>query len=351
MEKRVLLTGITGFVGSHFFEHLMKTTDWTVVGFHRSSIAGDLNRLGEMLDANPEWEQRLKLIRHDLRDSIHELIDKRIGKVDYVLHLGASSHVDRSIDHPLDFFDDNLGGTLTILEWLRKKPATERPLLNYFSTDEVYGPAPEGTFFTENDAHRPNNPYAAAKAAAEDACEAYHNTYRMPIIISNSMNIIGERQHPEKYLPLVIGKVLKGEKLYIHADATLTQPGKRHYLHARNICAAVVYMLEHGYTGGHFCDRYNVVGDEELDNLEFAKLITEYVNDWRQWNDDSAAAPLELNYELVDFHSSRPGHDLRYGIDGSKIKKLGFHYPVSFRDSLKKTVFWTLDHQKDWLLL
>lgn len=348
--KRVLITGVTGFVGHHFFEHIMKNTNWHVVGLARSSIAGDLHRLSEVLKGREGWNHRLTVIHHDLRDSIHELMDERIGHIDYVFHIGASSHVDRSILYPLQFLRDNVEGTVNLLEWLRKrneKPTSESPGVEkflYFGTDEVYGPAPEGVFYKESDRVHPGNPYSASKLAAEAFCMAYQNTYGLPILITRCMNIIGERQHPEKYVPLIIGKILKGGVLKIHSDPSKTQPGKRHYLHARNIASACVHLIESGVVG----EVYNVVGDKEMDNLELAKLIESFVREWFIERGVMGVDEAVLKYELVDFHSSRPGHDLRYALDGSKLRESGFSYPVNFEETLKKVVYWTLDHP-EWL--
>jgi dTDP-glucose 4,6-dehydratase len=165
------------------------------------------------------------------------------------------------------------------------------------------------------------------------------------------MNIFGERQHPEKFIPLIMRKVLTGEKLLIHSNKEKTQAGKRHYLHARNICAATLWVLENGENldGSATKGRYNVVGEIELDNLALAQMVTKFVNEWIIEKAGEDKAPLELNYELVDFHSSRPGHDLRYALDGTHLKEAGFSYPVSFEESLRKMIFWTLDNKEQWL--
>lgn len=341
MSKRILLTGISGFVASHLFEHIMINTDWSVVGSYRNNTAGSLLRIEEILSKRPEWNDRLTLLRLDLNDTINHTDKKRIGKIDVVIHAAANSHVDRSITNPMEFVQDNCVATVKLLEYVRQLPVDDRPLFYYFSTDEVFGPAPKDRNYTEEDRHRPNNPYAAAKSASEQFVQAYGNTYGIKFIISNCMNIIGERQDPEKYVGLVINKVLKGEKLSVHASPS-GEPGKRHYLHARNIASAVTFLIENGQSG----ERYNVVGDKEVDNLEMAQLIAQYVNEWQTQHGQT---PTPLVYELVDFHSSRPGHDLRYGLDGSKLKSMGFSYPVSFEDTLKRVVFWTLDNKERWL--
>lgn len=368
MPKKVLITGGAGFVGSHLVEAVLKNTDWEITTLDRFDAAGNPNRLSEMLETTPGIDRsRVKFVFWDLKAELNDGVKKRLNApFDYIMHLAAGSNVNKSIEDPLSYFMDNCIGTVNLLEYARKGGLSSPHRKEggdydgkflYFSTDEVYGPAPfdmeKG--YREWDRHNPNNPYAAAKSAAEMACISYAHTFKIPLVITNCMNIIGERQDPDKYVPLVIGKVLRGEQLLVHSDKTKTQAGKRHYLHARNICAAAIWILENGKVldGSGTQGRYNIVGEEELDNLEMAKLVTSYVDEWRQKNLSHAEQPtvpvLSLNYEMVDFHSSRPGHDLRYALDGSHLSEAGFAYPVSLRDSLKKVVFWTLDHQDSWL--
>lgn len=390
--KKILITGGAGFVGSHLIEHILKNTDWHVTTLDRFDASGNPNRLSEMLDNTPGVDRsRIHFVFWDLKAQLNEQIVKQIeGPFDYIAHLAAGSHVDRSIEDPMGFFMDNCIGTVNLLEYavefgLKRAPnygddpTAEMPIEGkflYFSTDEVYGPAPEkiktafnmrtgsgndATYeveiteipfmgFKEWDRLNPNNPYAASKASAEMAVIAFANTYRIPSLITNTMNIFGERQNPEKFIPLVINKTLSGELLQIHANKDKTQPGKRHYLHARNICAATVWALENGklLDSSATQGRYNVVGEVEIDNLALALLIAKLTNEWVEQK-HGGMSELALNYELVDFHSSRPGHDLRYALTGDLIKSEGFEYPVSFEDSLRKMVFWTLDNAQKWL--
>jgi dTDP-glucose 4,6-dehydratase len=375
--KRILCTGAAGFVGSHLCEHLLKNTDWEIVTIDRYDTSGNPNRLADMLENTPGIDKkRIKVVFWDLRAELNSQIIKQLGgPFDYIAHLAAGSHVDRSIENPGLFFMDNCIGTVNLLDYVRNgglKTATHawvgEPKFLYFSTDEVYGPAPETIKqlatnsetdesvyidipfkgFKEWDRLNPNNPYAAAKAAAEMAVIAYANTYRIPCVITNTMNIFGERQHPEKFIPLIINKVLKNEKLLIHSNKEKTHAGKRHYLHARNICAATLWVLEHGkcLDGSANVGRYNVVGEAEMDNEAMAKLVASMVRDWNAKHDKET---VELDYELVDFHSSRPGHDLRYALTGELLEKEGFKYPVAFEESLRKMVYWTLDNKEKWL--
>jgi dTDP-glucose 4,6-dehydratase len=381
--KRVLLTGGAGFVGSHLSEHILKSTDWQIVCLDRFDASGNPNRLSEMLETTEGIDRsRIRFVFWDLKAELNDQVRSQLGgPFDYILHLAAGSHVDRSIEDPLSFFMDNTIGTVNLLAYAHEgglvreenygdDPTAEMPIAGkflYFSTDEVYGPAPEETTiytsklkgeheieitsehkvpflgFKEWDRPNPNNPYAAAKAAAEMAVISFANTYRIPCVITNCMNIMGERQNPEKYIPLVINRVLSGEKVSIHADETLTRAGKRHYLHARNISSAVVWILENGELLNREATkgRYNIVGDREVDNLELAQIIEKIVKKYRP----EAAG---LNYELVSFHHSRPGHDLRYALDGQKLRDAGFSYPVDFEESLEKMIEWTLNHPK-WL--
>ena len=349
--KKVLITGGTGFVGHHLTEHILKNTDWDVVILDRIDTASNPNRiLG--IDHIDQYMHRFKFLWWDLKAELNSLICNQLGgPFDYIFHLAAGSHVERSIEDPMSFFQDNCIGTINILQYTRQHLTKDGRFL-YFSTDEVFGPAPMDASFTgykEWDRLNPNNPYAAAKAAAEMAVISFSHTYRIPCVMTNTMNIYGERQHPEKYVPLVIGKVLKGEKLFIHANKDCTQAGKRHYLHARNISAATLWVIQNGelLNGSAKHGRYNIVGEIEMDNLELANLIEQYVYDWQNEQWGYITGPLQ--YELVDFHSSRPGHDLRYALDGTHLAEAGFSYPVSFHDSLRKTVRWTLDHRSEWL--
>ena len=364
--KKILITGGAGFVASHLIEHILKNTDWQITALDRFDAAGNPNRLSDMLDSTPGIDRsRINFVFWDLKAELNKEVIKQLnGPFDYIAHLAAGSHVDRSIEYPLSFFMDNTIGTVNLLNYARTHglawksyPINREPesidytgKFLYFSTDEVFGPAPfdmEGGY-KEWDRQNPNNPYAAAKSAAEMAVISYANTYRMPCVITNTMNIYGERQSPEKYIPLVINKTLKGEKLLIHANKEKTQAGLRHYLHARNICAATLWVLEHGKTldGSAAQGRYNVVGEKEVDNQTLAHLVEGYVNEWQRHH---GMLETVLDCELVDFHSSRPGHDLRYALSGKHLAEEGFSYPVAFEESLQKMVNWTLDHGDKWL--
>ena len=327
--KTLLMTGGAGFIGHHIAEHVFKNTDWNMVCVDRLDASGTLHRLHEVISSRPEWKDRIRFTYHDLKAEINSHVAATIGKVDYIFHLAAGSHVDRSIDDPLSFVYDNVVGTCNMLNFARQQDALD--LFINFSTDEVFGPAPEGVDYKEWDRYDSTNPYSATKAGAEELGLAFANTYKLPLITTHCMNVFGERQHSEKFIPLCIKRALNGEKVYIHADAKKENPGKRHYIHARNVAAAVMFLVDNHEQR----DKYNIVGEREMDNLQLALLIADIVG-------------KPLNYELMDFHGARPGHDLRYSLDGTKMKSIGWELPVDFEASMEKTVRWTLDNDR-WL--
>jgi dTDP-glucose 4,6-dehydratase len=333
----VLLTGASGFVGSHALRHILANTDWNVVCLVSFRHRGITDRIRLAVDGYDDDFKRVKVIKHDLTAPISPVLSHEIGKIDYVLNVASESHVDRSITDPVPFIENNVSLVCNMLEWARFSDIEK---FLHVSTDEVYGPAPVGHAHREwMDQYFPSNPYSASKAAQESIAYSYWRTYGVPLIITNTMNIIGEMQDPEKFVPMVIKKVLSGEKMDIHASPT-GQIGSRYYLHARNQADALLHALNIPVTFyGDFQapQKYHVVGEREVDNLEMAEMVASFVG-------------KPLNYELVDFHSSRPGHDLRYALDGSKIANTGWKAPLSLEQSLERTVKWTLENP-EWLSL
>ena len=337
--KRVLITGGAGFIAHHVIGMILKETDMEVVSLDRLDFSGNLNRLQDLLqDFTPEQKSRVKIVFHDLKAAINPLIAADIGKVDYILHLAAGSHVDRSIDYPMEFVMDNVVGTCNILDYARGLDHLERFV--YFSTDEVFGPAPEGINYGENDRYNSTNPYSASKAGGEELAVAFHNTYGLPVYITHTMNVFGQRQHPEKYIPMCIKRVRDGIPITIHSDPSKTIPGSRHYIHAEDVASAILFLLpsdiSYSDDTGAKCPKFNIVGAEELNNLQLAQMIADIQG-------------KELKYELIDFHSARPGHDLRYALSGDKMKRLGWT-PQPVRDRLKEVVEWTLSNER-WIKL
>ena len=341
MRKTILLTGGAGFIAHHIVDYFLTNTDFNIVTLDRLDYSGNLNRLNEVVVSHPESERkRVRTVFHDLKAEANPQIINTIGDVDYIVHLAAGSHVDRSIDYPMEFVMDNVIGTVNMLELARKQKNLQRFV--YFSTDEVFGPAPVGVKYKENDRYNSTNPYSASKAGAEEIVVAYENTYSLPCYITHTMNVFGERQHPEKYIPLCIKKARDGESVTVHSNKEKTKAGSRHYIHASDVADAVWFILNNDVSqakiddfGGAKCQKFNIVGSEEMDNLELAQFIASTQN-------------KELNYEMVDFHSSRPGHDLRYALDGTKMKNLGWT-PQAVKDRLAQTVEWTLANDR-WLI-
>ena len=344
MSKKVLVTGGAGFIGHILIKYILDNTDWEVTSLDRLDYSGNLNRFNHMLQEYGDNEKkRLKIIYHDLKSEINNLIESQIKDVDIIYHLAASSHVDRSILDPLTFVKDNVLATANILNYARSMDNLE--LLVYFSTDEVFGPAKDGESFKEWDRYNSTNPYSAAKAGGEELAIAFENTYDVPIAITHCMNVYGERQHPEKYIPNTLWKMKNNKKITIHANKDRSKPGSRHYLYAEDVASSVLFITEK-YAElkktqypvnevGPKCLKVNIPGTKELDNLEVAKLISDY-------------SGLKLDYELVDFHSSRPGHDLRYAIDGTFILNAGWMPKYTVEDSLEKLVKWYLKNP-EWL--
>ena len=342
MSKTVLITGGAGFIAHHVIDKVLHETDWNIVCLDRLDISGNLNRLHDMLqDHDPQQvARRMRIIFHDLKAELNSQIVADIGPVDIVLHLAAGSHVDRSITYPMEFVQDNVVGTVNMLDYARKHlPNLERFV--YFSTDEIYGIAPAGVAYKEYDRYNSTNPYSASKAAAEEFCVAYENTYKIPMVITHTMNVFGERQHPEKFIPATIQKVRDGETVVIHADPSRTVAGSRMYIHAQDVAEGLMFILnlqDYQHTGdyGHaHCPKFNLVGTEEIDNLTLAQMI-------------AAAVGQELKYEMTDFHTSRPGHDMRYALDGGLLKSLGWEPKIKLSERIKGMVDWTLANER-WL--
>jgi dTDP-glucose 4,6-dehydratase len=333
---RILVTGGCGFVGHHFVEHVLKNTDWDVVIWDKLTYAA--SGFDRLRDINCFDDARVKVLTLDIAEPLSAGVIAETGDVNYIVHMAAESHVDRSIEDAEPFVRSNVLGTMRMLDYARAHRVYEATEFEdgglhcfvYFSTDEVFGPAPPGVNYKEDDRYNASNPYAATKAGGEQLAVAYANTHEVPVLITHSMNIIGERQDPEKFVPMVIRKVLAGETVTIHANKDCTQAGSRFYIHARNVADALLFLLEEGY-GGIF----NIVGEREIDNLTLARMIASMVG-------------KPLKYKLVDFHGSRPGHDLRYSLDGSLLAQRGWTPPLTLDDSLAKTVRWTLDNPR-WL--
>lgn len=326
-KKSVLLTGGAGFIGHHTVEHILKYTDWNVIVLDSLTYSGNLNFLTDIII----WEQlkeRVRFIYHDFRAPISETTKKIIGNVDYIIHMGAESHVDNSIKDPDLFAYSNVIGTVNMLNYAREiKPE----LFIYVSTDEVYGPSINGHLHKEGEAHKPSNPYSASKSGAEAFCYAYWNTYELPVIITNTMNNFGERQNLEKFLPKTVKSILNNEKVILHCRKEgnkIVEVSSRCWLHARNHADGILFIIKNGVPG----EKYNITGRKATVE-EIADLIGKILD-------------KPVNKDFIDFHKFRPGHDMHYGLSGEKMKKLGWIPPYTLEESLEKTVKWMLENPK-----
>jgi dTDP-glucose 4,6-dehydratase len=354
---RILVSGAGGFAGHHFLEHVLSVTDWDVIATDSFRHRGTTDRIAQVLAGDPmprrvsmayrDWQYRTTVLTHDLTAPFSEQAQAAIAGrdgLDFLIGMASMSHVDTSITDPVRFCENNLAVALNTLELARQL----RPkAVVMISTDEVYGPAEPGHGHREWSTVLPSNPYAASKAAQEAVAISYWRTYGIPVIITNTMNLVGERQHPEKFIPKTLSAILNGTEAVIHG--TPGNIGSRHYLHARNMADAVVFLLKGPYQPpafpaharpGHVTDdrpaRFNIASADRIDNLTLAQMIAE-------------AAGMPLRYRLEDFHSARPGHDPHYGLDPGKIGALGWKPPVPFRESLERTVRWTM-RNPEWLL-
>lgn len=322
----LVLTGAAGFIGAHMVEHFQANTDWRIVGLCSFRHRGDSARLAHL-------GASLEIHHADLTAPLSPRLVDAIGPVDYIVNAAAESHVDRSIAEPRPFIENNVAVAITMLEYAR----LVRP--SHFvqvSTDEVYGPAPAGVDHAEWSPIVPSNPYAASKAAQEAIAISYWRTFGVPVVLTNTMNNFGERQDPEKFIPLILRSLLDGSEMTIHGRPG--QIGSRFYLHARNHADALLCLLGRPaarYPDTDRPDRWNVVGEREYDNLELAHLIARF-------------ARRDLRFRLEDFHATRPGHDARYALDGTKLASVGWQPPVPLEASLERTVRWTLAHP-EWL--
>jgi len=327
MPKNTLITGGCGFIGHHVVEHFLRKTDDNIFILDKLNYASfGLERLRSFGALHNE---RVKVFTVDTSYPLSDGLKRELGDINTIIHMAAESHVDNSIESPRLFFQNNINGTVEMLEYARELDNLEN--FFYFSTDEVYGYAPDGVDYKEWDRHKPTNPYSAAKSAAENICVAYENTYKIPMMSVNVMNAFGQRQHVEKFIPMTIKNILHGNKVLIHSYPDKQRAGSRFYIHARNIAEAVLFLTKNGETG----EKYNVVGEKEVDNLELAQFIADVIG-------------KPLNYEMIDFHSKRPGHDLRYSLCGEKMKSIGWKLPVGFEEALTKTIEWTLENER-WL--
>jgi dTDP-glucose 4,6-dehydratase len=332
----VLLTGAAGFAGSHALRHILVNTGWDVtcpVSLDHKGHIGRLDHARTGQDAD-----RVHVIPCDLAQPLTSQVRALFGQPDLIINYASSSHVDRSITDPGPFVTNNVQLMLTMLDYARNLPGLRAFI--HVNSDECFGPSYGGELFAEDAQHRPSNPYAASKSCQSQLGYAWWRTYGVPFTEVYGCNMFGEHaQNPEKFFPKVMHLVAAGEVVPVHAAADGT-PGSRFWQHARNVADAVLFIAENlnpnrygeGLMGAATVpSRFNITSGDRISNLELARTIA-----------DAMGRPLR--YELTDYHSSRPGHDLAYGIDGSRLRRLGWRPPVDFATGVKRTVTWELEH-------
>jgi dTDP-glucose 4,6-dehydratase len=307
---RILVTGGAGFIGRHFVRHVLRNTDWNLVV---------MDRLGEGSDLTSLAPDRISFFWHDLKAPIGRAAFA--AGFDYIVHMAAGSHVDRSVKDPLGFVADNVTGTAHMLEFARKCDGLHKFL--HFSTDEVFGAA-EGHAFDEYESFHATNPYAASKAAAEALCPAWANTYGLPITVTRCTNVAGPGQDGEKFIPSTIRKIRAGEVVQIHARGGVAS--SRKYIDVEDVCAATLVALRRG---GMICGRdtgyYNIGSDMEYSNLDIAHML-------------AAEVGSAMRFELVENPPNRPRPDMRYDVKTDRLKSLGWEQRVSIQETLKRCV-------------
>lgn len=332
--KNLLVTGGCGFIGVNFIRYLFEESDFDgrVINVDKLTYAGNPLSLSEV---ESRVGPRYVFVKADIcdRDAIGRVLDE--FQVDAVAHFAAESHVDRSIVRPDDFIRTNIVGTYTLLQLCRERMDRIR-LFHHVSTDEVFGSLGETGFFTEETPYAPNSPYSASKAASDHLVRAYHETYKLPVTMSNCSNNYGPFHFPEKLIPLMILNALEGKPLPVYGDGM----NVRDWLYVRDHAAAIWTILRKGRRG----TTYNVGGRNEMPNLRVVETICDLL--------DREVGPLPgraSRRELITFVKDRPGHDRRYAIDCSKIEReLGWRPEESFDTGIRKTIRWYLDHQ-DWV--
>ena len=338
-----IVTGGAGFIGCNFVRRVLATTPHRVVVFDALTYAGHMESLDELMA-----DERLLFVRGDIsdRDAVRAVVSTH--RPDAILNFAAESHVDRSIDGPGDFVRTNVNGTFELLEAARvflasAADAQKEPFrFLHVSTDEVYGSLGATGAFREDTPYAPNSPYSASKASADHLVRAWNETYGLPTLITNCSNNYGPFQFPEKLIPLMIMNALEGKTLPIYGDGG----NIRDWLFVTDHCDAIMCVLEHGRVG----EKYNVGGDSERTNLQVVDALCAALEELRPGAKNNAlrAKGFKAYADLKAFVKDRPGHDRRYAIDASKIRReLGFAPKHDFETGLRSTVKWYLDHT-DW---
>ena len=330
--KKVLITGGAGFIGSHVVRRFVKNyNDYLIFNLDNLTYAGNLKNLSDIEDY-----ENYVFIKGDINDSnfIHSLFKKY--QFEYIIHLAAESHVDKSIENPYEFAKTNIMGTLNLLNSFKNIWETnfKGKIFYHISTDEVYGSLGNSGYFTEKTPYQPNSPYSASKASSDHFVRAFGETYKLPYLISNCSNNYGPNQFPEKLIPLFINNIINLKKLPVYGDGNYT----RDWLYVEDHSSAIDLVLHKG----SLSETYNIGGFNEWKNIDLVLMLCSLMD--KKLGRSSGSCK-----KLISFVKDRPGHDLRYAIDASKINNdLGWKPSITFEEGLSKTIDWYLEN-KSWL--
>jgi dTDP-glucose 4,6-dehydratase len=332
MARTIIITGGAGFIGSHVVRlFVTRYPDYRIVNLDALTYAGNLENLRD-IDQLPNYHfEKVNILDTAALEGVFSKWNP-----DGVIHLAAESHVDRSIHSPMDFVYTNVIGTVNLLNAAKQhwKDNMEGKRFYHVSTDEVYGALGDTGFFTEETRYDPHSPYSASKAASDHFVRAYHDTYQLPVVISNCSNNYGPNHFPEKLIPLFINNVITGKPLPVYGDGLYT----RDWLFVKDHATAIDKVFHEGKTG----DTYNIGGFNEWKNIDLVKLLCRLM-------DEKLGREAGSSEQLITYVKDRPGHDRRYAIDATKInRELGWKPSVTFEEGLSLTIDWYLQNT-EWL--
>lgn len=333
---KLIVTGGAGFIGSAVIRHLIQNTEHHVMNVDKLTYAGNLDSLVTVANSPRYQFAQLDIVDASAMNQLFQSYQP-----DAIMHLAAESHVDRSIDKPAEFIETNIIGTYTLLEAARNywqalpEPRKSAFRFHHISTDEVYGSLGEDGLFTETNPYQPNSPYSASKASSDHLVRAWHHTFKLPVLTTNCSNNYGGYQFPEKLIPLMILNALEGKPLPIYGKGE----NIRDWLYVDDHARALCLVLEQGVVG----ETYNIGGHNEQKNIDVVHLICETLDELLP------NSQFKPHKQLLTYVTDRPGHDLRYAIDASKIaRELGWKPEETFETGLRKTVEWYLQNQQWW---